>query len=63
MVTVIVGTGEEEVKYMVHKNILCKCPFFKKCLSSGMGEQIESTVKLPVDDSDTLDVAINWLYQ
>ena len=62
IIKVVVGKGLEVVEHQVHKNILCRCPFFEKCLSSGMKEVLEKTVKMPDDNPDDMDIIINWLY-
>lgn len=55
--------GESEVKYMAHKQMLIdNCPFFAKCLSSGMEEAQTNVVKLPEDDCDAIDQFIFFIY-
>jgi hypothetical protein len=51
--------GKEKTSFGIHKIILCgKCPFFEKCLASGMKESNENTVKLPEDDPQAFEVAV-----
>ncbi|KAJ9603701.1 hypothetical protein H2200_011887 [Cladophialophora chaetospira] len=62
VVSVIVGKEEPQVKHLVHESILRKCPFFGKCLDSGMKESQDKTIRLPEDSPAAIDVLIHWLY-
>ncbi|KAJ9603702.1 hypothetical protein H2200_011888 [Cladophialophora chaetospira] len=59
---ITVTVGKEQTKHMIHESILRQCPFFDKCLSSGMREEHEKSINLPDDDPTAIEVIIEWLY-
>ncbi|KIW10939.1 hypothetical protein PV08_10238 [Exophiala spinifera] len=62
IMTVLVD--KDEVKYYLHKDKLTsECPFFAKCLGSGMKEAHTNEVKLPEDDVEALDCFVDWIYK
>ncbi|KAI1620357.1 hypothetical protein EDD37DRAFT_176471 [Exophiala viscosa] len=61
IITVIVG--EEKLTYALHESILrSRCPFFDKCLSSGMQEELEKTVRLPEERPSAFNILVQWMY-
>nr|POE99364.1 hypothetical protein CFP56_52757 [Quercus suber] len=61
VVTLVVG--EEERKFVVHKDLLCEhSAFFKAALSEPWKEGQENTVTLPTDDADIFDLYAHWIY-
>ncbi|KAK7899737.1 hypothetical protein LTR67_003482 [Exophiala xenobiotica] len=60
---IIVNVGPLKVAYALHRGILVsKCPFFKKCLRSGMKEEQEKTVNLPEELPVAFDTLVQWMY-
>ncbi|KAK4938667.1 hypothetical protein LTR10_020935 [Elasticomyces elasticus] len=61
IVTVIVG--KDQVAYGIHETVLkSRCPFFEKCLSAGMKEELEKTVRLPEERPCAFNVLVQWMY-
>lgn len=54
--------GKEKVQHILHENILTQCPFFEKCLNSGMREQHERVINLPEDSPKAFSIIVEWLY-
>ena len=47
----------------MHKELLCsKSRFFKACFTSGFAETTSSTVELPEDSTNDVEMFIEWLY-
>ena len=46
----------------MHDEVLARCAFFKKCLTSGRREQQENTIKLPEDEPEAISIVVEWLY-
>ncbi|KAJ9604098.1 hypothetical protein H2200_011621 [Cladophialophora chaetospira] len=59
---IIVNVGKEKIRHVLHESILIQCPFFKKCLESGMREQHEKVINLPADDPEIFSIIVEWLY-
>lgn len=63
IITVSVGTGKHKRIYNLHEDVLVtQCPFFEKCLRSGMKEQVEQAVNLPEDKPESFEIAVKWMY-
>lgn len=55
--------GEDEQKFVVHKNIICKSSdFFRSACSGEWLEAQEKTVRLPERDPISFGVYLGWLY-
>ncbi|KIY02905.1 uncharacterized protein Z520_01370 [Fonsecaea multimorphosa CBS 102226] len=60
IITVYVGPGK--VRHLVHESVLCRAPFFEKCLHSGMREQLEKAISLPEETPEDFVILVEWLY-
>lgn len=63
MVTLLVG--DKETPFSVHMDMLCEASHFFKSAFMGAGkfaETVERSMKLPKDDSDTVDRMLQWVY-
>lgn len=62
--TITVLIGEEEQKFLVHKDVACsKSPFFKAaCDERKWSEGKEGVVKLPEHDPETFSLFLPWVY-
>ena len=47
---------------VVHKAILVKEPFFEKCLQHGFQEGLYSVIRMPDDDTETVEDLVGYLY-
>ncbi|EXJ73381.1 uncharacterized protein A1O5_03141 [Cladophialophora psammophila CBS 110553] len=59
---ITVTVGKEQLRHLIHESVLWKCPFFDKCLHSGMREQEEKAIILPEDDPEDFAIIVKWLY-
>ncbi|KIW61650.1 hypothetical protein PV05_01749 [Exophiala xenobiotica] len=60
---ITVNVGPNKVAYGLHRGILVSgCPFFEKCLRSGMREAQEKTVNLPEEQTEAFDILVRWMY-
>ncbi|OAP58546.1 hypothetical protein AYL99_07636 [Fonsecaea erecta] len=59
---VAVTVGRDKLQHLVHESVLCKSPFFDKCLHSGMREQLQKAINLPEDDPEGFAIVVEWLY-
>ncbi|KAK5456927.1 hypothetical protein LTS15_004707 [Exophiala xenobiotica] len=60
---ITVNVGPEKVAYDLDRGILVsKCPFFEKCLRSGMREEQEKTVNLAEELPEAFDTLVQWMY-
>jgi hypothetical protein len=63
IITVTVGRDDRKRTYSLHEDVLVtKCPFFEKCLRSGMKEQVEQAVHLPEDNPEAFETVVKWMY-
>ena len=63
MVTLLVGA--EETSFSVHMDMLCKVSHFFRSAFMGAGsyaETVDRSIRLPEEDSDTIDRMVQWLY-
>ncbi|KAK5456925.1 hypothetical protein LTS15_004705 [Exophiala xenobiotica] len=62
-ITVTVGRDNRKRTYNLHEAVLVsQCPFFEKCLRSGMKEQVEQTVHLPEDNPEAFEIVVKWMH-
>jgi len=58
-----VYVGPDKAHFRVHKSFLCaKIPYFKKMFCSGFVEASENSATFPVDNAQSFDVLIGWVY-
>ncbi|KAJ9497383.1 hypothetical protein H2202_007187 [Exophiala xenobiotica] len=60
---ITVNVGRDKVVYSLNRDwLVYKCPFFEKCLRSGMKEEQEKTVNLPEELPEAFDKLVGWMY-
>lgn len=60
MITVLVGPSKE--KFILHKAVLIRMPYFEACLRNNMKESREGVVRLPEDDPAAFSEVAYWIY-
>lgn len=61
--SVAILVGPNRSRYSAHKEILIKkCPFFAKCLDSGMKEEHSNEIEFPDDTCLAFDLFFLWIY-
>ena len=60
MVDLYVGPNEHH--FHVHKQVLCKIPYFSKLFEGAFRESAETKAKFPEDDRDAFGMLLTWIY-
>lgn len=61
--TVVVGEGQKQISYLVHKELLTQAsPFFAAALNGTFAEGMEQVVRLPEEKGETFEWWLQWLY-
>jgi hypothetical protein len=62
MVTILVGTGEQQQRFVLHNNRLCsKAPAFGKRLNNGFQGGLPQSATLLEEDPKTFSLFVDWI--
>ncbi|PQE12671.1 BTB POZ domain-containing protein [Rutstroemia sp. NJR-2017a BBW] len=61
IVTIFVGPARR--KFVLHKNLLCRLPFFDYAFNGGFQETVTGSMDLPEDEPDIFSIFVHWVYR
>ena len=63
LISIIVGSGNSQREFILHKNLLCAASrFFRRALAPPFTEHQTGTVKLPEESTEYYTAVYHWLY-
>jgi hypothetical protein len=60
---VTIFIGPEKCKFVLHKKLLCRLPFFDHAFNDGFKETVNGSMGLPEDEPDVFSIFVHWLYR